>query len=60
MINSYNVTFVFDNATVTTTVLAVDGNWAHDAAFDALSGLVTPEQLKRAQEIVIEVLEENI
>lgn len=60
MINSYSVTFVFDNATVTTTVLAVDEDWAYDGAFDTLSGLLTPERLKRAQEIVIELLEENI
>jgi hypothetical protein len=52
--------FVFDNATVTTTALAVDEDGAFDTAFDELSGLLTPEQLKRAQEIVIEVLEENI
>jgi hypothetical protein len=60
MTNSYNVMFVFDNATVTTTALAVDEDGAFDTAFDELSGLLTPEQLKRAQEIVIEVLEENI
>jgi hypothetical protein len=60
--NSYNVTFVFDYTTISTCVFAMHedacADMAADLIYDDLG--IHPTLLDEAQDIVIELLDENV
>ena len=62
--NSYNVTFVFDNTSVTTTVFAMSDEAAISLAADCIYedlGLVGVSIfLKGTQDITVELLDEDV
>ena len=60
--NSYQVTFVFEYATISTTVFAMHEDACPDMAADILISDIgiTSSVLDRAQDIVVELLDENV
>lgn len=60
--DSYNVTFVFDFATVTTTVFALHPDAAPGLAIDLIHNdlLIPKTLLENANDVVVELLDRNV
>ena len=60
--NSYQVTFVFDYATISTTVFAMHEDACADLAADLINNDlgISVSLLDGAQDIVVEMLDENV